>query len=152
MMCLVMRRFAMIVLASLTPEASALRAADLQAGVAKATITPDVKAAKVYMAGFDNNRAATGVHDDLYVRCLALGAGHRTLALCAVDASACVLTTSYTPQPGDPTPTPLPAGEGSRCVGRHQPGSSFGGLAAGRLLAGAVSLGYARLRCSLPEH
>jgi hypothetical protein len=37
------------------------------------------------MAGFDNNRVATGVHDDLYVRCLALGAGHQTLALCEAD-------------------------------------------------------------------
>jgi len=57
----------------------------LRAGVAKATITPDVKAAKVYMAGFDHNRVATGVHDDLYVRCLALAAGDSKLAMCAVD-------------------------------------------------------------------
>ncbi len=57
----------------------------LRAGAAKAMITPDVKSAKVYMAGFGNNRVATGVHDDLYVRCLALGVGQQTLALCAVD-------------------------------------------------------------------
>ena len=37
------------------------------------------------MAGFGNNRVATGVHDDLYVRCLALGAGGQTLEMCAVD-------------------------------------------------------------------
>jgi len=59
--------------------------AALQAGAAKATITSDVKAAKVYMAGFENNRVATGVHDDLYVRCLALEANHQTLALCELD-------------------------------------------------------------------
>jgi len=60
-------------------------AASLRAGAAKATITPDVKAAKVYMAGFGNNRVATGVHDDLYARCLALAAGDQTLAMCSVD-------------------------------------------------------------------
>jgi hypothetical protein len=75
----------MIVLAFLSLEAGVLRAAALQAGAAKATITPDVKATKVYLAGFDNNRVATGVHDDLCVRCLALGASHQTLALCEAD-------------------------------------------------------------------
>lgn len=61
------------------------RAAALRAGAAKATITPDVKSSKVFIAGFGNNRVATGVHDDLYVRCLALGAGDVTLAMCSVD-------------------------------------------------------------------
>ena len=42
-----------------------VRAAGLKAGAAKAVITPDVKTSKVYMAGFGNNRVATGVHDDL---------------------------------------------------------------------------------------
>jgi hypothetical protein len=59
--------------------------AGLRAGAAKSVITPDVRAAKVYMAGFDFNRVATGVHDDLYVRCLALGAGKQTVAMCAAD-------------------------------------------------------------------
>ncbi len=59
--------------------------AGLRAGAAKAVITPDVKVAKVYMAGFGNNRVATGVHDDLHVRCLALEAGGETLAMCSVD-------------------------------------------------------------------
>ncbi|HEV2492667.1 MAG TPA: hypothetical protein VG204_06295 [Terriglobia bacterium] len=62
-----------------------LGAAGLRAGAAKAAITPDVHAGKVFMAGFGNNRVATGVHDDLYVRCLALGAGNQTLEMCAVD-------------------------------------------------------------------
>jgi len=65
--------------------AAAGAAQGLRVGVAKATITPDVQAAKVYMAGFGNNRVATGVHDDLYVRCLALAAGDSKLAMCAVD-------------------------------------------------------------------
>ena len=79
------RRFAIISLVFSSLGTNVLRAGDLQAGAAKATITPDVKAAKVYLAGFDNNRVATGVHDDLYVRCLALGASHQMLALCEVD-------------------------------------------------------------------
>ena len=57
----------------------------LRAGAAKTVITPDVHKRKVYMAGFGNNRIATGVHDDLYVRCLALEAGKQTAALCSVD-------------------------------------------------------------------
>jgi hypothetical protein len=62
-----------------------LRGAGLRAGAAKSTITPDVKASKVYMAGFGNNRIATGVHDDLYVRCLALGAGSENVVMCEAD-------------------------------------------------------------------
>ena len=80
-----LRAIALIALGLSTLGIGALRAAALEAGAAKATITPDVKTAKVYMAGFDNNRVATGVHDDLYVRCLALGAGRQTLALCEAD-------------------------------------------------------------------
>lgn len=59
--------------------------AELRAGAATMTITPDVKTGKVYMAGFGHNRVATGVHDDLYARCLALSAGGQTVAMCAVD-------------------------------------------------------------------
>jgi len=79
------RRAVVTVLAFLGLGHGALWAAALQAGAAKATITPDVKAGKVYMAGFDNNRVATGVHDDLYVRCLALAAGSQKLVLCEAD-------------------------------------------------------------------
>jgi hypothetical protein len=57
----------------------------LRAGAAKTSITPDVQAAKVYMAGFGSNRVATGVHDNLYARCLAIGAGGKTLVVCAAD-------------------------------------------------------------------
>jgi hypothetical protein len=57
----------------------------LRAGVAKTAVTPDVHKNKVYLAGFGHDRVATGVHDDLYVRCLTLGAGGRIVALCSVD-------------------------------------------------------------------
>ena len=58
---------------------------DLRAGAAKAVITPGVHAARVYMAGYGQNRVASGVHDDLYTRCLALGVGDQTLVVCAAD-------------------------------------------------------------------
>lgn len=61
------------------------QAASLRAGAAKAPITPDWRTSKVYMAGFGENRLATGVHDDLYVRCLALETGDKTVVLCAAD-------------------------------------------------------------------
>jgi hypothetical protein len=60
---------------------------ELLAGAAKRKITPDLKAGgSVWMAGFDNGRAATGVHDDLWVRCLALSAGGTPVAICGVDS------------------------------------------------------------------
>ena len=57
----------------------------LRAGAAKTSITPEVHAGKVYMAGFGFNRVATGVHDNLYARCLAMEAGGKTLVVCAAD-------------------------------------------------------------------
>jgi len=57
----------------------------LRAGVAKTVVTPDVHKNKVYLAGFGHNRIATGVHDNLYARCLALAAGGQILVLCSVD-------------------------------------------------------------------
>lgn len=61
--------------------------AQLRAGAARRTITPDLdKHGPVYLAGFGLNRRATGIHDDLWARCLALEAGGRRLALCGVDS------------------------------------------------------------------
>jgi hypothetical protein len=57
----------------------------LRAGVAKTLVTPDVHKNRVYLAGFGHNRVATGIHDDLYVRCLALETGRQMVVLCAVD-------------------------------------------------------------------
>jgi hypothetical protein len=64
-----------------------LDAAPFMAGAAKKAVTPDLaKHAPVYMAGFANNRRATGVHDDLWARCLALSAGKSPVAICGVDS------------------------------------------------------------------
>ncbi len=56
----------------------------MRAGAAKSVITPDVHAHPVFLAGYGQNRVATGIHDDLYVRCLALEAG-TGLEVCAAD-------------------------------------------------------------------
>ncbi len=56
----------------------------LTIGYAQQTITPSLDR-KVYLAGFDRNRPAMGVHDDLYVRALALELGGTRLVLAALD-------------------------------------------------------------------
>ncbi len=57
----------------------------VRAGAAKSPITPELEGRKVYLAGFGHNRLATAVHDPLYVRCLAVEVGKKTLLLCAAD-------------------------------------------------------------------
>jgi hypothetical protein len=64
---------------------SASASAQLRAGAAKNEITPDLAGHHVYLAGFGHNRIATGDHDPLYVRCLALQDRSNTLVLCAAD-------------------------------------------------------------------
>lgn len=66
--------------------AAVVQAADtLKAGAAQSVITPQLNNHTVYLAGFGHNRIATGVHDDLYVRCLALGIRSDNLVLCSAD-------------------------------------------------------------------
>ena len=57
----------------------------LTVGFAAADITPKLDAGPVYMAGFGQNRKATGVHDPLMVRAVVLGDGARRVALASVD-------------------------------------------------------------------
>ena len=55
-------------------------------GYAQQTITPSIEGGhKVYLAGFGQNRVAQTVHDDLYVRALALEQGDTRLVLAALD-------------------------------------------------------------------
>ena len=56
-------------------------------GFAKRAITPVVGGNPVYLAGFDNDRRATGVHDDLWARAIALGDldGRPRIVLVSVD-------------------------------------------------------------------
>jgi len=61
--------------------------ADFSAGAARRPITPELKpGTSVWMAGFGNGRAATGVHDDLWTRCLAMAAGGKPVVICGVDS------------------------------------------------------------------
>jgi len=53
-------------------------------GYARDVITPSLER-PVFLAGFAQNRRATAIHDDLYVRALALCTPERTLVLCALD-------------------------------------------------------------------
>lgn len=58
----------------------------LRAGAAESIITPQLADGRsVYLAGFGHNRVATGAHDDLYARCLALGAAKQSVVMCSVD-------------------------------------------------------------------
>jgi len=60
--------------------------AKLKAGLAKADITPDVQGpTPVWIAGYGQNRRATGVHDPLYCRAAVLDDGERKVALACVD-------------------------------------------------------------------
>ena len=61
-------------------------AQELRAGAAQSVITPDLLTDHpVYLAGFGHNRVASGVHDDLFVRCLVLGVAKQTLVICSAD-------------------------------------------------------------------
>jgi len=58
--------------------------AELRVGFAERDITPDVTK-PVYIAGYGQNRIATGVHDPLHARAVALDDGERKIALVCVD-------------------------------------------------------------------
>lgn len=64
---------------------AALAAAPVKAGLGVVDITPDVDAKKVWIAGYGQNRPATGVHDPLYARAVVLADGEQTIALVEVD-------------------------------------------------------------------
>jgi hypothetical protein len=56
----------------------------MKAGYAQDVITPSLDK-PVYLAGFGNNRRAETIHDDLYVRALAIQTEQTTLVLVALD-------------------------------------------------------------------
>src|SRR5262249_47239693 len=87
----VMRRLAAVLLPLLLVGAAPPARPDaqpLEVGFAEAEITPKVEAkAKkpVYLAGFGNNRKATGVNDPLMARAAVLSDGKTKIALVSVD-------------------------------------------------------------------
>ena len=54
-------------------------------GFAKKTITPAIGTTPVYLGGFDTGRKATGVHDELWARAVAVSDGRQKIAIVAVD-------------------------------------------------------------------
>ncbi|HLJ55186.1 MAG TPA: neutral/alkaline non-lysosomal ceramidase N-terminal domain-containing protein, partial [Chthonomonadaceae bacterium] len=62
-------------------------AAELLAGAAIVDITPDVKASKIPLGGYAARRGApaTGVHDRVYARALALSSGRTRVAIVSID-------------------------------------------------------------------
>lgn len=56
----------------------------MKIGYAQQAMTPSLDK-PVYLAGFGNDRRAQTIHDDLYVRSLAIQTGHITLVLVALD-------------------------------------------------------------------
>jgi hypothetical protein len=62
-----------------------IQADAIHAGTSARAITPDLDRHEIFLAGFGMNRRATGVHDDLWSRCLCLKIGERTIAIVSVD-------------------------------------------------------------------
>lgn len=65
--------------------------AQFYAGAGSRVISPvvqDYAKQHVYMAGFGKDRKATGIHDPLYARCIALAAGTKAspLLICGIDS------------------------------------------------------------------
>jgi hypothetical protein len=56
----------------------------MNVGYAQDVITPSLDR-PVYLAGFGQNRRAETIHDDLYVRALAISDSSRTVILCSLD-------------------------------------------------------------------
>jgi hypothetical protein len=75
----------LLLLLALAQPAATAPSPTLQAGFAKRAITPAIGARPVYMAGFDNDRRATGVHDDLWARAFAVGDGRKRVVIVSVD-------------------------------------------------------------------
>ena len=75
-----------LALASLSacPSAGAQSGVTLRAGAAAVKITPSLDRT-VFIAGYDNNRTANAVHDDLWARALVLDDGKTRMAVVACD-------------------------------------------------------------------
>ncbi len=76
---------ALLLLLALGQAAVPPAAPGLLFGFAKRAITPAIDAKSVYLAGFDNDRRATGIHDDLWARAVAVSDGRLKVAIVSVD-------------------------------------------------------------------
>lgn len=75
----------LLLLLALAPAPAAPASPVLHFGFAKRAITPEIGKNPVYLAGFGNDRRATGVHDDLWARAVAVSDGRLMVALVSVD-------------------------------------------------------------------
>ncbi|HLN28777.1 MAG TPA: hypothetical protein VK395_13615 [Gemmataceae bacterium] len=66
-------------------SAEAKGASTLKAGFGEADITPQLGKKPVYMAGFGQNRQATGVHDPLKARAMVFNDGGHKIAIACLD-------------------------------------------------------------------
>jgi hypothetical protein len=82
--CLVLLTLSPVVLVPVSVADSAEQAS-FQAGFAETDITPKLGENPVYLAGFGQNRKATGVHDPLKARAVVLRQGDRRVALVSID-------------------------------------------------------------------
>jgi hypothetical protein len=77
--------YAVAVTALLFGAVPSPQAGSVEVGFGKADITPDLARHAVWMAGYGNNRQATGIHDQLWARAVVLREGADKLALVSVD-------------------------------------------------------------------
>jgi hypothetical protein len=81
-----LRLLSMFFVLSVSLLAGECFAAEVTAGYAQADVTPDVNGkTPVFIAGYGQNRRATGVHDPLYVRAMVVSDGTKKVAVAAVD-------------------------------------------------------------------
>lgn len=80
-----MVRFAVIVGASLLMGMPLPQPGEVEVGFGTADITPDLDRHVVWLAGYGNDRRATGVHDRLWARAVVLREGDSKVALVSVD-------------------------------------------------------------------
>jgi hypothetical protein len=80
-----MGRWLMVLGASLLWGMACAGTRDVEVGLGKADITPDLSRHVAWMAGYGTNRRATGVHDSLWARAVVLRDGATKLALVSVD-------------------------------------------------------------------
>jgi hypothetical protein len=69
----------------ITRGAEPAEKSSLQAGFGETDITPELDAKPIYLAGFGQNRKATGIHDCLRARAIVIKDGSSKIALAAVD-------------------------------------------------------------------
>jgi hypothetical protein len=86
---------AMVALAAVIGLQATAEPADapLLVGFGEADVTPKLGTRPVYLAGFGQNRPATGVHDPLYVRAVVLRHGDRKVAIACADVVGLFLPT-----------------------------------------------------------